>query len=200
LTLAVAFSGVHAAKTARVRAAYNRASRAVAEIVRIWREHTASGEYLSLADVLEAADASDLERAIRASPPREFAHEALVDRLRHFSIERDVFHNAVLALNARDWPGLANEVARSQRAAEQLLGNQTSETIELVRLALERGALASSAFGAGFGGSVWALVAVADAERFLDEWRAGYFARFSEPAARAEFFVSRPADAARFIA
>ncbi len=49
-------------------------------------------------------------------------------------------------------------VDRSQQASATLLGNQVPETIALARLAREHGALAASAFGAGFGGSVWALM------------------------------------------
>ena len=54
-------------------------------------------------------------------------------------------------------------VDRSQQLAERRLGNQVPETIELARSARELGARAASAFGAGFGGSVWALVSRADA-------------------------------------
>ena len=39
-----------------------------------------------------------------------------------------------------------------------LLGNQVPETIALARAALAHGAFAACSFGAGFGGSVWALV------------------------------------------
>ena len=46
---------------------------------------------------------------------------------------------------------------RSQESAERLLGNQVPETAVLVASARAFGAFASSAFGAGFGGSVWAL-------------------------------------------
>ena len=50
-------------------------------------------------------------------------------------------------------------VDQSQAATEQLLGNQVPETVWLAREARGLGAIAASAFGAGFGGSVWALVA-----------------------------------------
>ena len=46
----------------------------------------------------------------------------------------------------------------SQAEAETLLGNQVPETIALARAARELGAFAVVRFGAGFGGSVWALV------------------------------------------
>ena len=57
-------------------------------------------------------------------------------------------------------------VDRSQAGAEAALGNQVPETIHLQRSARRLGARAASAFGAGFGGSVWALVAATGAETF----------------------------------
>ena len=60
----------------------------------------------------------------------------------------------------------ATLVDESQRAAERWLDNQIHETMTLASEARRLGADAASAFGAGFGGSVWALVAAPDAERF----------------------------------
>ena len=81
---------------------------------------------------------------------------------------------------------------RSQKMAERLLRNQVPETVALARLARERGAAASSAFGAGFGGAVWALVEAAKAEAFLEGWAAAYRAAFPARAPHAEFFLTRP--------
>ena len=77
---------------------------------------------------------------------------------------------------------------RSQAAAELWLGNQIPETIALARLARTCGALAASAFGAGFGGSVWALVQEAEAPAFLEQWRSRYLANFPDRLPKAEFF------------
>ncbi len=66
------------------------------------------------------------------------------------------------------------------------------ETVALARLARELGAHAASAFGAGFGGSVWALVDAAGADAFREDWLAAYAARHPVAAARAEAFVTRP--------
>ncbi len=52
--------------------------------------------------------------------------------------------------------------------------------------------MAASAFGAGFGGSVWALVADGSAGAFEARWRADYAARFPARAGAALFF---PTDA-----
>ena len=80
--------------------------------------------------------------------------------------------------------------AASQSLAERLLGNQIEETVHLARSAREAGAAAASAFGAGFGGSVWALVADGAADGFVERWRADYAARFPAHAGAALFFRS----------
>ena len=41
---------------------------------------------------------------------------------------------------------------------------------------------ASSAFGAGFGGSVWALVEANDADTFAHDWLARYRSEFPDEA------------------
>ena len=78
----------------------------------------------------------------------------------------------------------------SQQLAERLLGNQIPQTIRLARLARENGAAAASAFGAGFGGSVWALVAVDRAAEFLAAWKAAYRGEFPADYNRSSFFLS----------
>ena len=60
----------------------------------------------------------------------------------------------------------------------------------------EAGALAASAFGAGFGGSVWALVRRAEAREFADCWLENYATAFPEPATRAVFFTTGAGPAA----
>jgi galactokinase len=69
------------------------------------------------------------------------------------------------------------------------------ETIALARTARELGAYAASAFGAGFGGSVWTMVAADEAGGFARRWRDAYAAASREAAARSEFFVSAAAPA-----
>ena len=78
----------------------------------------------------------------------------------------------------------------SQALAERWLGNQIAETSTLARLARQLGADGASAFGAGFGGSVWAMVPDREAERFCHAWRAAYDAAYPMLASRAAFFRS----------
>ena len=78
--------------------------------------------------------------------------------------------------------------------ADRLLGNQTAETRALVEIARGIGAPAASPFGAGWGGSVWALAAYADAAQLLKTWLAAYRERY--PQHRSIGFVSPPSDGA----
>ncbi|MFM8439656.1 MAG: galactokinase, partial [Acidobacteriota bacterium] len=79
----------------------------------------------------------------------------------------------------------------SQRNAERYLRNQTEETIHLQRSARNLGAIAASAFGAGFGGSVYALINSEAAPEFSNRWRASYIGRFPVAGGFSEFFTAR---------
>jgi galactokinase len=199
LTFAVAMSGVHAAKTADAREQYNRASQAVSEIVRRWQEQTRNLTVKSLLRAVESRGIAAVRAAIRVGQSSEFSAEELLRRLDHFMTELELHDAAAVALAERNYSSFAEIVARSQRAAEELLGNQVPETIELVRLGLAEGALAASAFGAGFGGSVWALVQTSDAASLIDRWREAYGKAFPDAATHSTFFGSRPSDAAHYI-
>ena len=112
------------------------------------------------------------------------------DRLRQFEAENARVDEAAVAFARGDIARLGELAAASQRDADDLLGNQVPETRALVALALAEGASAASAFGAGWGGSVWALVETDDAPRFRDRWLVSYRARHAAAASSA--FVSPP--------
>jgi galactokinase len=190
--IAIAVSGVRAQKTGNAQEDYNRAARGVERILELW-QHASGRSDATLADAL--ASARDAGARIRAIVSAE--EPPLVDRFDHFVEESLVLvPDAGDALERSDLDAFGATVARSQDLAERLLGNQVPETIALARLARDCGARAASAFGAGFGGSVWALVERDDAERFLDRWRTEYTLAHPEPAARAVFFLTRPGPSA----
>ena len=70
------------------------------------------------------------------------------------------------------------------------------ETICLARTAREQGAAAASAFGAGFGGSVWALARVDQTEAFLTAWACAYRQAFPQHAQASTFFLTAAGPAA----
>jgi galactokinase len=194
LIFAVASSGVAAVKTAGARDRYNRASALVSALVAEWRR--ASGrDDATLADALASgSDAAVQLRELARRGTADFAGDDLERRLEQFILEDGVLVPAAIAAFAN---GQLEELGRlsdeSQRASETLLGNQVPETIALARLARAKSAIAASAFGAGFGGSVWALVPGEDAPRFIEAWRAAYLAGHPSMAGDASFFATRPA-------
>jgi len=193
LAFVVAFSGVLAEKTASAMARYNRASLAAARVLTLWQRASGSG-----AATLEAAAAApgapdDIRRAVGEARDEEFGTEYLLKRFDQFVLEsREIIPAAGDALAAGDLARLGALVERSQWATEHWLGNQVPETVALAEDARRLGAAAASAFGAGFGGSVWALVERDRAGAFARDWRAAYDARFPVPAARARFFETSP--------
>ena len=186
----VASSGVVAEKTGAARDAYNRASLMARAILDQWNK--AMDDHAPTLGALLARDADIAGRVMEL-----LAEPALRDRLAQFVAESTIIiPRAVAALGSGDLATLGSVVGDSQRNAELLLHNQVPETIQLARLARAGGAVAASAFGAGFGGSVWALVRAGDAEHFATEWRELYLSEFPQHGARAEVFVTRPGPAA----
>jgi galactokinase len=192
-TFAVGVSGVVADKTGSAKARYNRASQSVRSILEIWR--SASGS--NAATLAEAATSSpDAPEQIRAAlKERAGAEDSrwLLDRFDQFWRESEVIiPQASDALAHNDLGAFGELVAESQAGAEMLLGNQVPETVWLVREARALGARAASAFGAGFGGSVWALVSRNRADEFVLNWREAYLTSRSHAAKSSRFFLTAP--------
>lgn len=188
----IGVSGVHAAKGGAVQARYNALAADVAALLALWREHTGRADESLFAALQSAVEAGDrLAALVAASAP------PLGDRLTQFRTECEVIIPQVgRHLQQGDVAAIGDLVAQSQSLAEDTLRNQIPETVHLARTARESGAVAASAFGAGFGGSVWALIPEADAPAFATRWRNAYLARFPDRRLRAEFFASRPGPAA----
>jgi galactokinase len=198
-TFVIASSGVVAQKTGNARARYNRASLLVRDILRLWQEATGERQDTLRAAVHAGPDARErLESVIREGRSDAFSPADLGKRLEHFLLENETLVPAAAqALANNDVDAFGRAAEQSQRGAEDLLENQVPETIALTRTARELGAAAASAFGAGFGGSVWALVRASDAAAFASRWRARY--QTIAPArvmARAAFFLTAPGPAA----
>lgn len=175
----VATSGVHADKAGSVRERYNRASLAVRALLGVWND-TASSPAASLGAAL--ASQPDAEARLRHALGRQqapgFTTEDLERRLSQLVRELARIPVAAAAFAAVDATILSVLSEASQRDAEDLLGNQIPETVALCDLARREGAFAASAFGAGFGGSVWALVPATDADAFGPAWMQRYHQQF----------------------
>jgi len=172
----VATSGIAAAKTGNAKERYNRASFLVREILDRWTAATGRSDRTLAIALASSPDASTAIDAILARlPSSDTPSDPLRRRLDHFRLENDrVIPAAIAALERADLRAFGLAVDESQRGAEQLLGNQVPETITLTRVAREQGAAAASSFGAGFGGSVWALVESDAAADFTARWQRRY--------------------------
>jgi galactokinase len=190
-TFVVAASGVSAEKAGGARESYNRLSLAAAAIFELWRGGGGSGETLGKAVRAPGAPERIREILTLSSHPR-FPARDLRDRFEQFLEESEVLVPAAAeAFETGNAAALGDAVARSQAGAERHLRNQTPETIGLVASARALGAIAASAFGAGFGGSVWALVPAGKADVFRKSWEQDYRRRFPDAAVSSEFLVTR---------
>ena len=188
----IAASGIAAEKSSSAREKYNRVSLMVRHLLACWNTATERTDASLGAAIESAPSAPDAFRELipsMATP--DFSAAALRARLDQFLLETyTLIPEAVQALVARDWPAFGEIALRSQRAAERGLANQIPETSRLVTLAREQGAIAASAFGAGFGGSVWALVPAANVAPFTNRWATAYRGEFPVAGAAAMFFAT----------
>lgn len=171
-------SVVRSAKTGSAQGAYNNLARGAQVLLEIW--NASEPRASSLGAALAAGSAEDLRHLARASAIDGWPADVLERRLDHFIREDARVPEALDAFGEADAARLAALSEASQTDAEVLLGNQVPETIALARAARALGAFAACSFGAGFGGSVWALVDH-DAGRFAERWHAGAFVAMPGP-------------------
>jgi galactokinase len=186
-------SGVEASKAGAAREVYNALSLATRRVVDAWRRRTGNGPTTLGAIVSSGPDAErELQAALQAEHLTDAERETLARRVSHFVAEDARAPLALRAFAGADADALGRLAAASQADAESGLRNQVAETSALASLATSCGAFAATSFGAGFGGSVWALAPADDAAAFAERWRERYAERF--PAhSRAAGFVARPA-------
>jgi galactokinase len=194
-TFVIASSGVEATKTDSARDKYNHA--VVTSLGVLAECQKLFGKKFSTFHAAATYSDDAVERistALARSKSPEFSPEKLVDRFCQFVLESEkIIPAAGDALERGDLRAFGNLVDESQFAAQQGLHNQIPETIELARSARELGAQAASAFGAGFGGSVWAMVPRSEAEGFCERWKENYRMRFDGPnLERSQFFTTAP--------
>ncbi|MGH7632765.1 MAG: galactokinase family protein, partial [Gemmatimonadaceae bacterium] len=199
--MVIGVSGITAEKAGAAREAYNSASLAARAVWERWREVTGRDDESLAAAATSAPDAPDRIRAMlgggRSGSGPTTADAKLLDRFDQFYEESEVIiPRAADALQRGDLAAFAALVERSHANVEVLLRNQVPETMLLVRSARALGAVAASAFGAGFGGSVWALVPTASAAEFGERWLGSYRRAFPSRAASATVLTTQAGPAA----
>lgn len=192
-TFVVAVSGVLAEKTGAALEDYNNASLQVSRLVELWNQREGD-DCTTLAQVLDREGAQEKLSDWVSGDPR------LEARLRAYTTEmQQAIPVAIQALRDGDVAGFGRAVEVSHRNADDSLGNQIPQTNALQRLAKELGAAAASGFGAGFGGSVWALVPVEGAQEFADAWLSAYLEEYPEVTETASVLVTTAAASARRV-
>mmetsp|Transcript_36304 Transcript_36304/g.108932 ORF Transcript_36304/g.108932 Transcript_36304/m.108932 type:complete len:472 (-) Transcript_36304:96-1511(-) len=200
MAFVIAVSGSIAEKTGDKMQDYNDAALLAKEAARVYfagvkrelpRPHLANA-------VRDAKGDPDAVRKIikghfAAGGTAAFDEAALIRRFDQFFAESEEIIPAFADAHARgDWAALGALVDRSQELTDTHLQNQVPETVFLAKSAREAGAVAASAFGAGFGGSVWACVVTAKTDAFVAEWKAHYTKAYPAQSAQADFFVEKP--------
>ncbi len=198
--LVIGVSGVRSRKSGPQREAFNRLAFATRTILERWQQASGSSAATLAAAATEPGAAVAIATLLDSQEEPGFPRGFLAGRFRQLVRESlDIIPQATTALEQGDLALFGQLVDRSQRGAEEELGNQVPETIHLARRARALGAHAASAFGAGFGGSVWAMVDAADADRFGRTWLEEYRRAFPGAARRAQWFRSSLGPPARRI-
>ena len=191
----IGVSGVLAHKTGAALEDYNRGPNTVQAVLARWNETTGRTD-ASLAGAVrhligeatgeQAAGDPALKKLLGLCEP---GYER--KRIEQFLIESLVLVPAGARLITAADPGVGDVLQRSQELADQGLRNQVPQTRLMVSLAREMGAVGASSFGAGWGGSVYALVPTDDAEDFASQWLQAYRDREQE-AEHSSTIVTRP--------
>lgn len=202
LRLVIGFSGVRAEKARGTATLYNRAVQNAKLVVSRYNRRYRQ-TYQTLGDLLTGhrslgaqALPARVARACRLGFPGQ-RHAELVARFRQFMAEdQRIIPGFLAALLRRDLPQMGAWINQSHALSKRYLRNIVPEVDWLQRWARRLGAIGSSGFGAGFGGSVYALVPATMAAPFAEEWRIGFCKRFPQYAGTCEMFVTFPSAAA----
>jgi len=197
--IAVCHSGKQAVKTADAMEEYNAVSLRLGRVLSTFNE-TEGTEFQTMRDVVQHL--SDPETGevnyerIRGTldGADESMAEDLFERFEQFSIEMtEIIPQAVAALEKQDGVHFGNCVDRSHRLSRSHLRNIVGEVDSLQKIAREEGAIAASGFGAGFGGSVYAMVRKEEADAFLERWTTRYSSAYPQYSGQSAVFLTTPA-------
>lgn len=192
--LVIAVSGAVAEKTGAARMRYNQIAATAGQAVELFNRHRMPpAASLEECFLQMQGDAAAVMRLITAGVADAAAVRRLHERVNQFDEESHrIVPAAARMLGCKKLSAIGVLADQSHLLAATLLHNQTPETDFLVGEAQRQGALAASAFGAGFGGSVWALLPHEAADAFAVTWEKAYLAEFPAVAERADVFVTRP--------
>ena len=189
-SIVVGVSGVRATKTGGALEDYNRASDVLRHLLELWNASVGRADQ-SLGSALRSSAGAPA----RLEALARNAHDApwFLARIEQFRAETErIVPQALVAFETADAGLLGRLAVESQQRAETALRNQIPETMFLARAAMAAGAHGATAFGAGFGGAVWAVVDTAAAADVTMRWQDSYAKAFPQRAGKAEWILARP--------
>ena len=202
LVTIVAHSGVKAEKTRAAMEEYNLASRRADLAVRKYNERHGTDHKL-MRDIITENEGLSPERlmakvADATSGYTEGGRDLdLPGRFKQFYDEdHKIIPNAARALIARDFKELGEIIDESHNASKRHLWNIVPEIDFLQKSARELGAIAASGFGAGFGGSAYAMITKGWERGFMTKWGEAYKAKFPQHEHACRFSIVFPSEKA----
>lgn len=197
-TFVIAASGILAEKSGAALEQYNGVSRRLSVGLEEWNRAMGRSDKSMGTAIRSSPDAYDRIRdVLETVTDAPYSARSLSERFDQFHAETiEIIPAAGDALARGDLHAFGVLARQSQLAAELALDNQIRETVALVNFADELGAVAASAFGAGFGGSVWALVESTSVDAFTRGWFNRYKAEFPKSARNSVFFSTLAGPAA----
>lgn len=200
LWFVVCHSGVFAEKTGAALEKYNSVSARARKACEAYNAHYRTN-LETLADIVHehaSLPRQALLEKFEAIPGAREGPDFLLDRFRQFATESGYFiPRAADALERGDFEEFGYLVDQSHCNSRTMLGNIIPEVDFLQQSARRLGAIAASGFGAGFGGSVYAIVHADETEGFREEWEAAYWEKYPQHRDSAIWLTTRPAGPAR---
>jgi galactokinase len=192
--IVVAFCGVRAEKTREALEKYNLASRRASLAVEACNREYGTN-HRNLREALGNREGASEMRWLDELDARLGGDPALglADRVRHFVGEERVhMPRAIRALLWRDMETFGAALSASHDDSRRYLWNIAPEIDFLKESALGLGASGATGFGAGFGGSIAAVLPAERADSFTARWQAAYARQYPGLAAGASFFRASP--------
>jgi galactokinase len=189
----VAWSLKHAEKSGPAQRLYNARTQETASARGIVAQHLGLGPITSYAELLAGRPRAELLESGAVLEPD------LLKRYRHVVSEGARVDDAVAAMTRGDLAAFGALMDASHESLREDYEVSSPELDRLVEVAREAGAAGARLTGAGFGGSIVALVPAERAEAALGEIRERYYAAYSQDEVESWLFVALPSAGARVI-
>jgi galactokinase len=186
-SVVVAYSGRIAEKTKEAMAKYNRLSFDALDAVKALNQiNRTNFEFLRdfFLDLEPGEKADEAYDQLLKSGKKDLAERAF-----QFYREQDIIYRGVSFLRQKNLAGYGKLINQSHDLSRKYLKNIVPEVDFLQKSANELGALGATGFGAGFGGSCYAVIRASDHDVFLEGWRREYTRMYPHFEMQAQFDV-----------